>query len=259
MGLQAEIEKETTVLLKTWIFNRWGNRNFTKKKIILYVDDIDRCPETKMVSIIDSLRTVLENDEIRKRLIIICSIDPDKIKKGIEYKFKELYDEKGRNKIAIEQLDKIFLTSISLPPLDKGQLREYVTKLAQIQDTTTVSSNGQPSLPYSTERTKHSFTVSNQPSEELKVDNKVIQEWLADFINSCNIKITPRKLRVIYYRILLANNILSSSNTDALFIKNIAQEIFNLSCGLVCMMESDEALFDIVEMVVPYKIDCDEE
>ena len=255
LGLQAEIEKEIISLLKTQI----SRRKIQKKKVILYVEDIDRCSETKMVSIIDSLRTVLENEEIRKRLIIICSIDADKIRKGIEYKFKELYNEKERNTIAIEQLDKIFLTGISLPPLDKGQLREYVTKLAQVQNATTGSSKGQPTTPYSTERTKCSFNFSNESSEELKIDNKVILEWISEFINSCDIKITPRKLRVIYYRILLANNILSSSSTDALFIKNIAQAIFNLSCGLACTMESDEALFDIVEMVVPYKIDCDKE
>lgn len=259
LGLQAEIEKETTALLKTWIFNWCGRRDFTKKKIILYVDDIDRCSETKMVSIIDSLRTVLENDEIRKRLIIICSIDAEKIKKGIGYKFKELYDEKELNKIAIEQLDKIFLTGISLPPLDKEQLKEYVAKLAQIQNTNNFPSERQPSAPYSIFRTKHSFLATDKFSEELKIDNKVILEWISEFINSGDIKITPRKLRVIYYRILLANNILSSSNTDALFIKNIASAIFNLSCCLTCSMESDEALFDIVEMVVPYKIDCDKE
>lgn len=252
LGVQAEIEKEILSFLKVWV----SNSNLSKNKIILYVEDIDRCSETKMVSIIDSLRTILENDEIRKRLIIICSIDADKIKKGIEYKFKELYEEKSRNKIAVEQLDKIFLTGISLPPLDKEQLEEYIVKLAQVQDTTNPSAYKQSSAPYSTRRTKHSFMVSTEASEELKINNKVIQEWMTEFLNSCEIKITPRKLRVIYYRILLANNILSSSNTDALFIKTIAEAIFNLSCGLICPMKSDEAQYDIVEMVVPYTEEC---
>jgi len=99
LGVQAEIEKEITSLLKFWI----KTKKTSKKKVILYIDDIDRCSETKMTSIIDSLRTVLENEEIRKRLIIICSIDPEKIIKGIEYKYETIYNDKEeRRSIAID-------------------------------------------------------------------------------------------------------------------------------------------------------------
>ena len=88
MGVQAEIEKELASLLKSWIY-----KNKTQyKKVILYVDDIDRCSETKMIAILDSLRTVLENEDIRKRLIVICSVEVEKLKLGIEYKYKALFD-----------------------------------------------------------------------------------------------------------------------------------------------------------------------
>ena len=111
LGVQAEIEKEITSLLKSWIHKKLVD----KKKVLLYVDDIDRCSETKMISILESLRTVLENESIRKRLIIICSIDPEKIIKGIEYKYRELYKDEDLHNIAIDQMDKIFLTCIALP------------------------------------------------------------------------------------------------------------------------------------------------
>ena len=61
MGVQAEVEKELERLLCSWI----PQRKVGKKSVVLYIEDLDRCKSERMVSVIDSLRTVLENPAIR--------------------------------------------------------------------------------------------------------------------------------------------------------------------------------------------------
>ncbi len=226
MGIQAEIEKELTALLKHWICNRDVN----KQKVLLYVDDIDRCSETKMVSIIDSLRTVLENDEVRKRLVVVCSVDPDKLMRGIEHKYKELYNGTDLANIAIEQMDKIFLTGIALPKLDKDQLIEYVAKLAG-PDISIVRPEGRPKdSPISENRIAGSFFATHGSSVINLLDSKAIYDELVNLIDTDKLAITPRKIRIIYYRIILANNLISSGN-GVRFTNRVIEAIFNLSCG----------------------------
>lgn len=248
LGIQAEIEKELTSLLRFKISDKKASTN----KILLYVDDIDRCSELKMMSIIDSLRTILENDVIRKRLVIICSIDPEKVIKGIEYKYKDLYKDEELERIAIEQMDKIFLTGIALPNLDEAQLHEFLSKLTGIETTEQIVKE-QKGVPYSINRKKSSLFVGNPISEDKEYNNVLIHRWILDFIRSTNVELTPRKVRVIYYRILLANNILHSGAKETLITNNIVNEICALSCGKYGRMRSLDALADVVEMVVPYK------
>ncbi|WP_018463230.1 P-loop NTPase fold protein [Segatella paludivivens] len=258
LGIQAEIEKEITSLLNFWI----SEKNTVKKKVILYIDDIDRCSETKMTSIIDSLRTVLENAEIRKRLIIVCSIDPDKIIKGIEYKYKTLYenDDKKIHTIAIEQMDKIFLTGIALAPLNNEQLFEYASKLAdvndpsihyqQVQDKNGVNimaSDGRPVM------APRSTSSPNKMDGWIELNNDNIYKHLKNLINNYKEQLTPRKIRIIYYRILLANNIICNKE-DSMITETLIKNIFNLSVGNK-IEKSDKAdeLIDILNMVVPYR------
>lgn len=64
-------------------------RKVNKSRVILYIDDIDRCNSHKLISIIESLRTILENPEIQERLVVICSVDESKLMKAYEMEFKE--------------------------------------------------------------------------------------------------------------------------------------------------------------------------
>ena len=250
LGVQAEIEKEITSLLKCWI----GKKKTEKKKIILYIDDIDRCSETKMTSIIDSLRTVLENEEIRKRLIIICSIDPEKIIKGIEYKYENLYDDKELRSIAIDQMDKIFLTGIALAPLGNEQLFEFALKLTGADNK---NSDGQLSLTADNQNIKKNSSILNHNNDEnekcVELSYGQIYLELKKLIKNNKKQLTPRKIRIIYYRILLANNIICNKE-DSNITGTLIKDIFNLSIGeKINNDETSNELSEVLNMVVPYK------
>lgn len=63
--------------------------------------------------------------------------------------------------------------------------------------------------------------------------------------------ITPRKARIIYYRILFANNILSA-NEGCIITDSLVQEIINKSLKNDINIDTRVAYSDIIDMVVPY-------
>jgi len=250
MGIQAEIEKELTSLLEFWI----PKDHTEKRKIILYVDDIDRCSETKMVGIIDSLRTVLENEEIRKRLIVICSVDHNKLMSGVEHKYKELLsndNDEELKKIAIEQLDKIFLTGLSLSRLDINEQLEFLEKLSNTESTLD-NKERQESYNRKSREDSSSNTIEIEANTIDETFKKEIHTMLSGYIKTSKSELTPRKIRVIFYRMLLANNIISSRGKGSLFSDDIFKAIFDRSCGNESKLNLDNAFFNVVEMVVPY-------
>lgn len=175
-----------------------------------------------------------------------------KVIKGIEYKYKDLYEGEELARIAIEQMDKIFLTGIALPNLEEAQLHEFLSKLTGVETNEQIVKEHK-GVPYSINRKKGSLFVGNPISEDKEYNNVLIHSWILDFIRSTKVELTPRKVRVIYYRILLANNILHSGAKETLITNNIVNEICSLSCGKYGKMSSLDALADVVEMVVPYK------
>lgn len=140
LGMQADIQDELIVLLKTWI----PKGDLQTRKIILCVEDIDRCTEERVVQNIDALRIMLEDDDISKRLIIVALIDERILKNAIKEKYasfksaikqddnnKTHEDEESidTNRLAAEYIDKAFIAAIKLGGLNINQKEEYLNEL----------------------------------------------------------------------------------------------------------------------------------
>lgn len=236
LGLQAEIERDLVKLLKKKIKGKYvGN-----KKIILFIDDIDRCNDERMINIIDSLRTVLENEEISKRLIIVCAVDASRLRVALEQKYATTNKPFMLSK---EQMDKIFLSGIKLRQIYYDEQIEYIKRL--------VEKNSQ--IPQSKESTDHTIAensisdtandiVADTDVDVLSVFRKVLNDTDAS-------EITPRQLRIIYYRYMLANNILQSSKIphDA-----IAKSIYYKTLGREEIINLAPSYNDVIDTVVCY-------
>lgn len=247
LGIQNEVEKDLEKLLRTWVCKRQISRH----RILLYVDDIDRCDEDKMISILDSLRTILENPEIQKRLVVVCSLDRDRIVAAIQKKYLPTQPNDGnpaQRNIVTEQLDKLFIFSVGLPQLDTTQQQRFIDCLSQN------TAKEQDKLPYSTARTEQSlYSTTVGALQDKQISEKEIIAWLHKFIeDKKDYSLTPRKLRIIYYRMLFANNLMADQN-EVYFTEQFAQNIFGHSIhreigdSLV-----NQCFSDILEMVVPY-------
>ena len=247
LGVQAEVEKELEHLLGFWI----RERKVGKKTVVLYVDDLDRCEYKRMVAIIDSLRTVLENEEIRKRLLVVCSVDSKKLLRAIRLQYAELMseeDEKQQIWNAQDQLDKLFLCSLSLPKLEISDELEFLEKLSGEHISTAAQSD--EVMPAATGEELLS-AISEEDSPELS--HAELVTWIADNIEKTNLALSPRAISHIYYRCLLAMNILHAIQAD--MTVEIVEQIIQQSYGYEMEVKSNNSYNYgfVVDMVVPYE------
>lgn len=223
LGMQAEIEAEIELLLKTWVPG-------DNKKILLFVDDIDRCETSKIVKLIDGLRIILDNPEIHKRLVIITAIDEKILKESIEQKYPNIIKEDKKD-LFQEYLEKIFIIGIKLNDLNQSEVAEYLSKLIPKREKEnqeikkTSKSNPPPANPNrSNEKTnKHDAPIREQdlnPKTDAILstskspsiaDNtfELSEEEEAALIDSITRleSPTPRKIKIFYYKYLILKQI----------------------------------------------------
>lgn len=241
LGIQNDIEEDLARLITSL--------SWRKGKVLLLVDDIDRCSTDKMVNIVDSLRTILENKTIREKLIIICSIDVEKLKNGYINAFPSNIPEEKRKILAREQIDKLFIFTMGLAPLGLSQQQEYMRKIMNIK-----GADGNPYIENTlidTGRQEGALYVATDVEEEPKVlsDFDIYKE-VSIYLKQHKINATPRKLRIIYYQILFANNILSKSGTG--ISNSFISMLLSRSLGVNEEFSNDTALGDVIDMAVPY-------
>jgi len=176
MGMQAEIEKELTFVIKNY-----------QKKIVLFVDDLDRCDEKKILQIIDSLRLIIENKEISEKLVVIAAIDERILKKVIRNKYSNLVENKDElKKMVKEYLEKLFVFGVKLPALSEDQIKQ-------------VTENVIKSVFY------HS-TISLKTGAEYPI--------LHDYLPKID-EITPRQITNAYNKFIFAVNLLKKKMKNA--------------------------------------------
>ncbi len=187
LGLQAEIEKEIISIVKHY-----------KRKIIVFVDDLDRCDEDKILSIIDALRVIIENKEIAHKLFIITAVDEKILENVIRKKYNDFYDT---DLMVKEYLEKLFVFGLKLPELSSSQMRE-------------ISEN---------------YAESIASVRFLKVRNT--KEYnIFDFYLSklaAKQKLTPRQIKNLYNRYRFAIN---------LFMEKFGEKITDSELSLICSL-----------------------
>ncbi|MBN2891657.1 MAG: leucine-rich repeat domain-containing protein [Bacteroidales bacterium] len=184
LGMQATIEKEFVFLFKTW-----------KKKVILFVDDLDRCSEDHILNIIDSLRIMTENQIISENLTILAAIDERILKRVIKNKYKEMVEDDKQiiHNLTREYLDKLFLFGIKLSALSNEEkidiFDNYTNNLQVLFGSLTYDMNDK--------------NFDTEIQRVYREDFTFIRKYL-----KLVTEITPRQIRIIYNKYILANEIL---------------------------------------------------
>ena len=180
LGIQNDLEQDLVSLINYIVCNN----KLDKKQIILYVDDIDRCESSKMLEIVNSLRLILEHPDIQKRMIVICSVDANKLKNA--YCANKNHNDSVTEKLlkdANRHLDKLFVFSIGLAPLDKFQQIEFLDKLV-VTDEEVVENTSE--VPFSINREKHSLFVHTEDAKIEDLNESKIKALLIRYIKEKN-------------------------------------------------------------------------
>ncbi|MDI1265522.1 MAG: P-loop NTPase fold protein [bacterium] len=114
-------------------------------KILLVVDDLDRCSPTEMLSVIENVRLLLDDEEINSRLQVLMLVDEGILNHAIELRYATMIENRaasvgGKQRadatadIVSEQIEKLFACHLRLSRLSEKDVVELVTKLAGIEN-----------------------------------------------------------------------------------------------------------------------------
>ena len=240
LGLQSEIENEIVSLLKTWIPNIIEN-----EKIILFVDDIDRCNIEQVIDIVDGLRVILDNPEIHNRLIIVTAIDETILKQALEHKYKDIQGEEKIDEMYKEYLEKIFIIGLKLNPLNHKEIEEILSTIlpenVSLEDenidkgddkklnndinlSTTHKDKEEDTFmsvePVDSIDILHSIAEGNiaeSDKDNISENFKEINIYERNYLISAVKKLenaTPRKIRIFYYKYLIMKQIFNIKIKD---------------------------------------------
>ena len=122
-----------SVVIPLWLFLTKNE----KKRALLVVDDLDRVTPDEMLDIIESLKLFLEDEEIGQVLQIVMIFEESAFKTALSNKYARLINEKNNSdnckdhfeRIFNENMQKLFIAHLTLPPLSQSECIEYSSSL----------------------------------------------------------------------------------------------------------------------------------
>lgn len=236
LGIQSEVQKELKYLIEAW------DNKSKSLKLVLFVDDIDRCSEEKIIKIIDSLRVMLEDEYLSSKIIVVAAIDERILKRAIQHKYHNLLnrhlDGNDAQELVSEYFDKLFLLGIKLGDLNASEISEFIKELTKndIEISNSAETNYESKIV--TDDSDDDFNEVEEFPEESIVEieeendnNNGDEEHSNSTGNSKEKKLTneeaqilfekikrfesatPRQIRIFYYRFQLAKNLLHMEYT----------------------------------------------
>lgn len=224
LGFQSEIQGELITLLETWIPDN-------QKRLLIFVDDIDRCDEKKIIQVIDSFKVMLEDPNISQKIVVLIAIDERILKLAIKHKYYDLIncdfdiiDKKEKlNILSREYMDKLFLAGIKLGTLNVSEKEDIFDSLTTIRHKVHYKVENLRDVDESEypPNIKTFFKEVQEVGENLKLssDNNFIEanpEFEIEEFEYILLKhglshfneATPRAIRIYYYRYLLAKRLM---------------------------------------------------
>ncbi|MDR6763804.1 putative kinase [Flavobacterium sp. 2755] len=104
------------------------------QRIILYIDDLDRCPEDRVVEVLEAVNLLMAFP----LFIVVVGVDPRWVKTALNHKYEKLFSGSDPNddKIsASNYLEKIFQVPFHIKDADDINIKNMIEKLAQIKTT----------------------------------------------------------------------------------------------------------------------------
>ncbi len=282
LGVQAEIQKELVFVIRSWTERlkrtKWDWKRFkweeiNKKRLLLFIDDLDRCSEDRMIEIVDALRVMLDDPAINKHIVVLIAVDDSILREAIEHKYRERRNNILLETLSVEYLDKLLISAIKLPPISQEQRCFFIEKLAhQINSSKQRSGKfiGQITIiPDSDQKDKVDILeqeVQGIPSERKKtiVKQEIVLniyslrpfeiDLLKQKISLIKTELTPRQIRILTFRYLLARNLWCKLFEGIEFkYSETFDYILNQSFDEPTIaFKVDEGLKEIVQMVVAY-------
>ena len=104
------------------------NESNPGKRLIIFVDDLDRCTPESCITVLEAIKLFFDLDEC----VFVLGIDSEVVQKGVEYRYKDSIKIRGQ-----DYLEKIIQLPFSLPPISEDSFQtffDHSTKNFQFDD-----------------------------------------------------------------------------------------------------------------------------
>lgn len=121
--------------LFAWVFSE----SYSPNRILLVIDDLDRCNPGQLLSVVESIKLLLEDNEISKRVQVAMLVEEDILRQAVHKKYVTelgLADIKkfDKDRVVDENLEKLFTTHLRLPSLNEEDFREILRKVLELDE-----------------------------------------------------------------------------------------------------------------------------
>jgi KAP-like P-loop domain-containing protein len=124
-----------------WRLLRWlVTGGASPRRILLVVDDLDRCKPEHLLSVMESIKLLIEDPEISRRVQVAMLLEEDILKHAIFKKYGHLTDQKTANllhthydaeRLIWENGEKLFTAHLRLPILAKSELLDLIATFSR--------------------------------------------------------------------------------------------------------------------------------
>jgi hypothetical protein len=116
------------------------------ERIVLYIDDLDRCAPEKVLEVLEAVHLLLA----LPLFVVVVGVDPRWLKRSLRHSYRKLRD-RGRaaddsylESMPIEYLEKIFQIPFIVPPMTSASFTDLITSLAPTVDAAAVTAPQAP-------------------------------------------------------------------------------------------------------------------
>ncbi|NMF57285.1 P-loop NTPase fold protein [Pseudanabaena yagii] len=185
LGLMQQVKQDLAALsdrLTDWQHNREELKKFFPRgpaRVVLYIDDLDRCPPDRVVEVLESVQLLLNT----KLFIVVLGIDDRYIARALEQVYEGVL-KRGGKPSGLDYLEKIIQIPYRMRPISSSQIDSYLraqTKIAKPQaPSTPVEKDDIPTKIKPQEETQEAIA----PLSDLSVQTSEVMEPEASAIDT---------------------------------------------------------------------------
>lgn len=116
LGILSTIRKDLQVLVEKLAQPELTQQTTKVSRIILYIDDLDRCPAEKVVEVLRAVHLLLAYP----LFVVVVGVDPAWLLQSLSNTFEALRQDEDADATPLRFLEKIFQIPFSLKPMTEG-------------------------------------------------------------------------------------------------------------------------------------------
>ena len=171
----------------------------TTNRILLVVDDLDRCLPEESIDILEALKLLLEDPALAERVQVLVLVDEGSLDVAIREKFKALIEARGSVDSAAatvrEHKEKLFLSALRLPELNPEEVKELLAVYTAVAPDTAATSVRQSDRGASGAKGPAPLLPRRRADLFTQQERDVLRDAVVGTLLPSNIAPTPRQIR----------------------------------------------------------------